>query len=1009
MPAIKINKVARDLNVGVSTLSSFLSKKNPNGDYKSPNTKLTTAELKTVLEEYGSDLSADDKKRLTESYLSKSPKATASTEPVKEPETAKAEPAPDAKPQHSIVKGHLQLDEKGRVIPGSSTKEEPKKTPAPEVKKEQAKVEQKMPTKETPAKETTAKPAPETKETKEPKTPEVTKPVEEPQKSIAPKGEQPKQETPKAKEKPQVEKKPEAETKPKADAKPESAKPSQPAAEKPMPEKETKKADTQKPSPTTKEQEKTTTTDDDEVKEDDGVYRIGATDDMGLTVVGKIDLSKIDPKTSRRKRKRIKGNKVDIDKQAKQDSGKGAGKDTNNRRNKDSRGTNANNSGNNHNNKSGAATNPKKGRKSRRREEQQEITQEDIQKQIKKTMAAMQGRGHRPGKTAAQYRREKREARQEEAEELLRAQEGESKKLKLTEFVTVNDLAKMLDIPVNDIIVYCFNLGLMVSINQRLEKDQIDLILDEYGYEAEYVDAQAMQAIETQEDKPEDLEPRAPVVTVMGHVDHGKTSLLDAVRKSDVISGEAGGITQHIGAYRVTLEGGRKLTFVDTPGHEAFTAMRARGAKVTDIVIIVIAADDGIMPQTKEAISHASLAGVPIVFAINKVDKPGAKPDMVREQLAAMNYLVEDWGGKYQCQEISAKKGIGVQELLEKVLLEADLLELKANPNKLAKGSVLESTLEQGRGYTTKVLIQEGTLHSGDYIVAGANYGRVKALFDEYGDTVDSVGPSMPVKVLGLNGATPAGETLNALETEAEVRDIARQREQLQREQKERTQHLPSLETFSRQIKDGEVQELNIIVKGDMDGSVEALSDSLVKLSTEEIRVNVIYSAVGAISQSDIDLAAASDALIVGFQVRPAQGARRAAEDEGVEIRFYSIIYDAIEDVKSAMEGMLSPEIKEQVTATLEVRKAFRIPKVGTIAGCMVEHGKVSRDNKARVIRDGIVIHTGPLVSLKRFKDDVKEVTTGLECGLSIKDYDDIQAGDQIETFEEFTVKRKLE
>ena len=993
MPAIKINKVARDLNVGVSTLSSFLSKKNPNGDYKSPNTKLTTAELKTVLEEYGSDLSADDKKRLTESYLSKSPKAATSTESAKEPETAKVEPAPDAKPQPSFVKGHLQLDEKGRVIPGSSKKDEPKKVPTPEPKKEQAKVVQ-----ETPAKLTH-----DTKKTKEPKTPEVAKPAEEPRKPASPKVEQPKQETPKAKEKPQVEKKPQAETKP------ESAKPSQPAAEKPMPEKETKKADTQKPSPTTKEQEKPTAKSDDESKEDDGVFRLGATDDMGLTVVGKIDLSKIDPKTSRRKRKRIKGNKVDIDKQAKQDSGKGAGKDTNNRRNKDARGTNANNSGNNRNNKPGAATNPKKGRKSRRREEQQEITQEDIQKQIKKTMAAMQGRGHRPGKTAAQYRREKREARQEEAEELLRAQEGESKRLKLTEFVTVNDLAKMLDIPVNDIIVYCFNLGLMVSINQRLEKDQIDLILDEYGYEAEYVDAQAMQAIETQEDKPEDLEPRAPVVTVMGHVDHGKTSLLDAVRKSDVISGEAGGITQHIGAYRVTLEGGRKLTFVDTPGHEAFTAMRARGAKVTDIVIIVIAADDGIMPQTKEAISHASLAGVPIVFAINKVDKPGAKPDMVREQLAAMNYLVEDWGGKYQCQEISAKKGIGVQDLLEKVLLEADLLELKANPNKLAKGSVLESTLEQGRGYTTKVLIQEGTLHNGDYIVAGANYGRVKALFDEYGDTVESVGPSMPVKVLGLNGATPAGETLNALETEAEVRDIARQREQLQREQKERTQHLPSLETFSRQIKDGEVQELNIIVKGDMDGSVEALSDSLVKLSTEEIRVNVIYSAVGAISQSDVDLAAASDALIVGFQVRPAQGARRAAEDEGVEIRFYSIIYDAIEDVKSAMEGMLSPEIKEQVTATLEVRKAFRIPKVGTIAGCMVEHGKVSRDNKARVIRDGIVIHTGPLVSLKRFKDDVKEVTTGLECGLSIKDYDDIQAGDQIETFEEFTVKRKLE
>lgn len=984
MPAIKINKVARDLNVGVSTLSSFLSKKNPNGDYKSPNTKLTTTELKTVLEEYGSDLSADDKQRLTESYLSKAPSASApkmstQKEEVKSPDSERPAPPKVEKEQPFFVKGHLQLDEKGRVIPGSAKKE------SPEAKKAEVKPKKEEATKDTPkAEPKKEQPKPATPKAEEPKKVETAK--AEPKKAEEPKKEVPKTEPKKKKEEPKKEP-PKAEPK-KSEKKPQQKQPAEEQSH-----------------------------DDSEEKEDeDGVFRIGTADDMGLKVVGKIDLSKIEPKTSRRKRKRIKGSKVDIDKQAKQNSGKGSdNKDGGNRRNNNNRGNNSNsnnnrnnNRGNNNNNNNNGA-NQKKGRKSRRREEQQEITQEDIQKQIKKTMAAMQGRGHRTGKTAAQYRREKREARLEEAEEQLRAQEGESKKLKLTEFVTVNDLAKMLDIPVNDIIVYCFNLGLMVSINQRLEKDQIDLILDEYGYEAEYVDAQAMQAIETEEDDPEDLEPRAPVVTVMGHVDHGKTSLLDAVRKSDVISGEAGGITQHIGAYRVTLEDGRKLTFVDTPGHEAFTAMRARGAKVTDIVIIVIAADDGIMPQTKEAISHASLAGVPIVFAINKIDKPGAKPDMVREQLAAMNYLVEEWGGKYQCQEIAAKKGIGVQDLLEKVLLEADLLELKANPNKRAKGSVLESTLEQGRGYTTKVLIQEGTLKTGDYIVAGSNYGRVKALFDEYGDTVESVGPSMPVKVLGLNGATPAGETLNALETEQEVRDIARQREQLQREQKERTQHLPSLETFSRQIKEGDIQELNIIVKGDMDGSVEALSDSLVKLSTDEIRVSVIYSAVGAISQSDVDLAAASDALIVGFQVRPAQGAKRAAEDDGVEIRLYSVIYDAIEDVKSAMEGMLAPEVKEQVTATLEVRKAFRIPKVGTVAGCMVEHGKVSRDNKARVIRDGIVIHTGPLVSLKRFKDDVKEVTTGLECGLSIKDYDDIQEGDQIETFEEFAVKRKLE
>lgn len=1000
MPAIKINKVARDLNVGVSTLSSYLSKLNPDKDYKSPNTKITPAELKTLLEEYGGDLSADEKKKLTDSYLSK-PAAASTTptpSPAKEKEPTPNTPEQDKKPTvktgdkpkktPSFVKGHLELDAKGHVIPVSAKKPAPKAEEHPKPEKPVAK-------EPTPPQEKPSQPKPKSTPTPEVKQPQVaTKPsaVSSPKKKDAA--------ATSADNSADASKEPAKKTAEEKPKRPTTA-PTSPTSRKPESEAEPKK-----------KEEPTKKNDKEEDDDNDGVYRIGTADDMGLTVVGKIDLSKIEGKSTRRKRKRIKGNKVDIEKQAKQNNerdrsgARGGSRDNNN---SGRRGRNADSSRGNGRPTTAHTDNPRKGRKSRRKEEQQEITQEDIRKQIKKTMAAIQGNSHHGAKTSAQYRREKREARLEEAEEQMRMRAGESKKLKLTEFVTVNDLAKMIEVPVNDIIVYCFNLGLMVSINQRLEKDQIDLILAEYGYEAEYVEAQAMQAIETEEDNPEDLEPRAPVVTVMGHVDHGKTSLLDAVRKSNVIAGEAGGITQHIGAYRVNLDNGRVITFVDTPGHEAFTAMRARGAKVTDIVIIVIAADDGIMPQTKEAISHASLAGVPIVFAINKVDKPGAKPDRVREQLAAMNYLVEKWGGKYQCQEISAKKGIGITELLEKVLLEADLLDLKANPNKLAKGSVLESTLEQGRGYTTKMLIQEGTLHNGDYIVAGANYGRVKALYDEYGNTVNNVGPSMPVKVLGLNGATPAGETINALETEAEVRDIARQREQLQREQKERTQHLPSLDSFRQKIKEGNVQELNIIVKGDMDGSVEALSDSLVKLSTDEIRVNVIYSAVGAISQSDVDLAAASDALIVGFQVRPAQGAKRAAEDEGVEIRYYSVIYDAIEDVKSAMEGMLAPEVKEQVTATLEVRKTFHIPKVGTVAGCMVESGKISRDNKARIIRDGIIIHTGSLSSLKRFKDDVKEVTTGLECGLSIKDCDDIQAGDQIETFTELEVKRTLE
>ena len=585
---------------------------------------------------------------------------------------------------------------------------------------------------------------------------------------------------------------------------------------------------------------------------------------------------------------------------------------------------------------------------------------------------------------------------------------ADSKVLKLAEFVTANELATMMDVSVNQVIATCMSIGIMVSINQRLDAETINLVAEEFGFKTEYVSAEVAQAIVEEEDAPEDLEPRAPIVTVMGHVDHGKTSLLDYIRKANVIAGEAGGITQHIGAYNVKLEDGRRITFLDTPGHEAFTAMRARGAKVTDIAIIIVAADDNVMPQTIEAINHASAAGVPIVFAINKIDKPHANPEKIKEELANMNYLVEDWGGKYQSQEISAKKGIGVEELLEKVLLEADLLDLKANPKKRAVGSIIESSLDKGRGYVSTILVENGTLKMGDIVLAGTHQGRIKAMFNERNQRVEKAGPSEPVLILGLNGAPQAGDTFNVLETEQEAREIANRREQLQRELGLRTQKMLTLDDIGRRIAVGNFQELNVIVKGDVDGSVEALSDSLIRLSTEEIQVNVIHKAVGQISESDVVLAAASNAIIIGFQVRPSLQARRNAEKEGVEIRLYSIIYDAIEEVKSAMEGMLSPEIKEEITAYVEVQQVFKITKVGTVAGCMVKEGKIKRTNKIRLIRDGIVIYAGELGSLKRFKDDAKEVVAGLDCGLNITNFNDIQVGDMIEAYEETEIKKTL-
>ena len=635
-----------------------------------------------------------------------------------------------------------------------------------------------------------------------------------------------------------------------------------------------------------------------------------------------------------------------------------------------------------------------------------EVTEEDVAKQVKETLARLTSKNK--VNKGAKYRKEKRENARANMEEQMEEREAESKILKLTEFVTANELASMMDVPVTQVIGTCMSLGIMVSINQRLDAETINIVAEEFGFKTEYVSAEVSEAVNEEEDDEEDLVPRAPIVTVMGHVDHGKTSLLDYIRKTNVIAGEAGGITQHIGAYNVTLEDGRHITFLDTPGHEAFTAMRARGAQVTDIAIIIIAADDDIMPQTKEAINHAMAANVPIVFAINKIDKPAANPDKIKEALANMNFLVEDWGGKYQSQDISAKKGIGVPELLEKVLLEAEMLDLKANPNRNATGSIIESSLDKGRGYVATVLVSNGTLHVGDIVLAGTNYGRVKAMFNERNQRVKEIGPAQAATILGLNGAPAAGDTFHVMNTEQEAREITNKREQLQREQGLRTQKMLTLDEVGRRIALGGFQELKVIVKGDVDGSIEALSDSLIKLSTEKIAVNVIHKAVGQISESDVALAAASEAIIIGFQVRPSATARKMAEQQGVDIRLYSIIYDAIEEVKSAMEGMLAPEVKEEVTATIEVRQVYKISKVGTVAGAYVIDGKVQRSNKARLIRDGIVVHTGQINALKRFKDDVKEVGTNFECGISLVNYNDIREGDIIETYQEVEVKATL-
>ncbi len=750
--------------------------------------------------------------------------------------------------------------------------------------------------------------------------------------------------------------------------------------------------------------------------EDNGIFQTSNEKKMlnqpKVNILGKIDLSSINQSTrpkkktkeerrkeredksvqnaqGKKKRVRINKERVDINAAAnQQQGGKRSGK----------KNTNDNN------NNSKNATGGKK--RHNRSQKPLEVDDEAVARQVKETLARLTSKSQ--NKKGAKYRKEKREAVQERLSAEAKAERKESKILKLTEFVTVSELATMMNLPVTQVISTLMSVGIMVSINQRLDAETINLVADEFGFKTEYVSAEVQEAISEDVDEETDLVSRAPIVTVMGHVDHGKTSLLDHIRNTNVIAGEAGGITQHIGAYSVTLKNGRKVTFLDTPGHEAFTAMRARGTQVTDIAIIIIAADDSVMPTTKEAIAHAQAAGVPMVFAINKIDKPGANPDKIREDLSQMNLLVEEWGGKYQCQEISAKKGLGVADLLDKVLLEADMLDLKANPNRNATGTVIESSLDKGRGYVSTVLVSNGTLKIGDNIIAGTSWGRIKAMFNERNQRVEKAGPAEPVIILGLNGAPTAGDTFHIMETEQEARDIANKREQLQREQGLRTQTRLTLSDISHRIARGEFHEMNIIVKGDTDGSIEALSDSFIKLSTEKVKVNVISKAVGQISENDVMLAAASDAVIVGFQVRPSADARKLAERDGVEINTYSVIYDAIDDVTSAMVGMLDKVKKEIVTGQVEVQQVFKISKVGTVAGCIVTEGKVHSKDKGRVIRDGIVVHTAAISALKRYKDDVKEVVTGLECGISLVNYNDLQAGDMIETFTEIEVEQKL-
>ena len=992
----KISKVANDLNVGVSTVVDFLRKHNIEVD-NNPNSRIDEDAVELLRREFSSDKAVKVKVegRLNERRADRQERAEAKTSSI--------EP-----PQLKVV-GKIDLGNTGRDgrNNGSESRKHAFNTPKSEKQEIKPQPSEVKPLK--PVEKPVEKPAAPVAEEKKTKVPEVpaqeSKPVTEPKElrdSEQPKmvKEEPRLQEPKAEKIDKVVEKPVEPAKEAITDKPRRDEP----AKQERPPRMTE--------PATKHIHKEAIEDEYEEKED--VFRLGTPEaPKELKVLGKIDLSSLNQSTrpkkkgrdekkrgaenvgesasDKKKRKRIGKEKVDIEKAAAQANMSDGKKRDNDRKNGNDR-------------KKDRRDKDRTGKRGDRGRGE-EYSQEDVQKQVKETLARLTTK---TPKKSLKWRKEKKEAILNRELENQRREEEESKVIKLTEFVTANDLANLMEVPVNNVIATCMNIGVMVSINQRLDAETINIVAEEFGFTTEYVSAEVSEAIAPEEDNEEDLQPRPPIVTVMGHVDHGKTSLLDYIRKANVIAGEAGGITQHIGAYNVKLPDGRHITFLDTPGHEAFTAMRARGAKVTDIAIIIVAADDDVMPQTVEAINHASAAGVPMVFAINKIDKPTANPDKIKEQLSAMNYLVEDWGGKYQSQDISAKKGIGVEDLMEKVLLEAELLDLKANPDRMAVGSVIESSLDKGRGYVATVLVQNGTLKVGDVILAGTHYGKIKAMFNERNQRVEKAGPATPVLILGMNGAPTAGDTFNVLETEQEAREIAAKREQLQRELGLRTKKRPGLEELGRRRALNDFHELNLVVKGDVDGSVEALSDSLIKLSTPEIQVNVLHKGVGAISESDVTLAAASDAIIIGFQVRPSAAARKEAEKEGVEIRLYSVIYKAIEEVKDAMEGLLSPEIKEEITGTAEVLQTYHISKVGTIAGAIVRDGRIKRTNKVRVIRDGIVIYTGDLGSLKRFKDDVKEVVAGYDCGLSVQGYNDIKEGDLIEGFEEVEVKRGL-
>lgn len=958
--SIRLNKAIRELNIGLQTAVEFLRKRSDLGEVKEElSFKLSDSQYNALVEAFKSD---KEVRSQAEKLLLKHPK-----EKKRQSDGNKERRADNAvrsvKPQKYTPLGKIDLDSLGKkpAAKPAAPAEKPQEAavaeqPKPEVKESAAATAQaksQEPKPEQPVAAAEKKPA-------EPAQPagNTTAVVEE--KKTEP-------------EKVQPEAKPEAKA-----ADPQAQQPAAP--EKPA-----------EPEP---------------VKEESKIFTLKSEKKLApkVNVLGKIDLDSLNQSTRPKKKTKEERRKEREEKamQAHPDGKKKRSRITKERVNIDQAVKQNNNGGGDSHADKGNAK--KKNRK--RNHKPLEVNEEDVARQVKETLARLTSKGQ--NKKGAKYRKEKREAAQEHLKEQRAEAKAESKTLKLTEFVTVSELASMMNVSVNQVIGTCMSVGIMVSINQRLDAETINLVADEFGFKTEYVSAEVSEAITEEEDDENDLVPRAPIVTVMGHVDHGKTSLLDHIRNTNVIAGEAGGITQHIGAYNVTLADGRKITFLDTPGHEAFTAMRARGAQVTDIAIIIISADDSVMPTTREAIAHAQAANVPMVFAINKIDKPGANPDKIREDLANMNLLVEEWGGKYQCQEISAKKGIGVDDLLEKVLLEAEMLDLKANPNRKATGSIIESSLDKGRGYVSTVLVSNGTLRVGDNVIAGTSYGRIKAMFNERNQRIEKASPAEPAIILGLNGAPTAGDTFHVLETEQEAREIANKRLQLQREQGLRTQKRLTLSDISHRIALGSFKELNIIVKGDTDGSIEALSDSFIKLSTEKIKVDVIYKAVGQISESDVTLADASDALIVGFQVRPSAAARKLADQEGVEINTYSVIYDAIEDVKSAMEGMLEKVKKEVVTGQVEVREVYHISKVGTVAGAYVTEGKVHRTDKARVVRDGIVVHTGEINALKRFKDDVKEVGVNFECGISLVNFNDIQVGDILETFMEIEVRQKL-